>query len=179
MHILPNVALMGGILVTLTACEKDSLDLNAELTMQYQAIEVILDPMEATGQVELAVDFNGREAIEEALASNGMDLSNLRQVRVLAAKIAIVEPAAATFAPLNAFSLQLGHTGNGFQTIAATQQVDAYATELHLSMSGDDLVQYFMSDGVAIKVALDLGMPITETMKFQVDLTFRIVAGTN
>lgn len=176
---ISQLSIIATTLITLTACEKEELDLNAALTMEYQAIEVILDPMDATGTMELELAFDGREQLAELLSGQGMSLSNLKEVRVLAAAVSISEPQEADFTALGAFSVELGRPGEDHLAIASVHDVPEQARNVDLIMSQSDLVQYFTSDEVSTRVMLDVRQPIEEQMVLKVDLRFQVVAGTN
>lgn len=165
------------LLLATTGCDKEdkeALELEAELLMQYNAIEFIVDPGSYEGAMEFTLSFNGQE-LQEMLSDNGYSMDQLREFQFTKAELSILTPEEQTFDPVDMVAMKLGLSGTGEQTIAMLDPVPDGAREVTLVLNEVNVADLLRNNEASLKLAAQMSGEITEPVLMRADLGGRVV----
>ena len=161
----------------LAGCSKEEqgdLKLTAELQMQYNALEFVVPPTPATGEVQITVALDGN-ALAQTLAANGYSMNQLKEFRFTNGTLNIESPDGATYDALERVSLMLSLAGSSPVTVASLDPVPNGAHNLTLDMPGANVADILRDSNVELIVKVALDGAITDTLRQKLDLGGRIM----
>lgn len=173
--LLATLVLVPAVLtVSCTKEDRERLNLEAELNMQYSEIPFTVDSGIPAGPISLTLSFNANE-LDAVLADNGYTLDQLREFKLTGAQVQRADTQVFVYDALDRFYLDLGQDASAFQMIAQLDPVADGLTELNLDVSETDLAGVLRSDSVQLRARLELSEPVTQTTAHLLKLTGKLV----
>lgn len=173
----PNNLLMvlPATLLLFTGCDKskEDLALEAELLMQYEAIELVLEPGVYEGQMEFALNFNGQE-LRDLMGRNGYSMDQLKEFRFTQANLRLETPEEQTFDILNAVELKMTTDGEG-RSIASMDPVPEQVRELSLVMADINVADLLQSEEASVRMVVNMSGELTEEVVTKALLSGKVV----
>ena len=168
--------LLPASMLLFTGCdkEKEQLALEAELLMQYEAIELTLEPGVYEGQLEFALNFNGQE-LQDLMSSNGYRMDQLKEFRFTQANLQLETPEEQTFGILNSVDLKLTIDGSDVRSIAHLDPVPDQVRALSLVMEDVNVADLLRSQQVSLRMVVNMNGELTEQVITKALLTGEVV----
>lgn len=166
-----------GATTMLAACTKDEqqdLKLTAELQMQYNSVEFVIPPSSSTGEVEVALNFDGT-ALAQTLAANGYSMDQLKEFRFTNGTVHIESPDSANYNALQSVSVELSLAGANPVSVATIDPVPLWVNGLTLTMPGTNVEDILRNSDVRLIGKMVLDEIVTDTLRQKLDLGGHIV----
>lgn len=168
-------ALVGTLL--LPSCTKDQqeeLKLEAEVLIQYNAVEFIVAPTEVMGEMQLTITLDG-EALSRTLSNEGYTMDQLKEFNFTSADLRIQGSSAQTYDPLQRVSLDLSLDGGTPVTVASKDPVPDGAQTLSLNVSQTNVADIMRHQHIRVIAKLTTDQAIPDTMYHAMDLGGKVV----
>ncbi len=154
--------------------EQEQLAVEAELLLQYNAIEFTVEPGAYDGQVELNLAFNGQE-LSTLLSNNGYTMDQLQEFTFTKADLRILSPDEQNFDPVDMVEMRLSASGADARTIASLNPVPDGVRELSLELANVNAAGILRSSDVALKMVAEVHGTFAEPVLMRADLGGRVV----
>lgn len=167
--------LLGALL--LTGCTKEDqkeLAVEAELLLQYNSIELTVDPGTYNGQLELTLNFSGQE-LSDLMSSNGYTMDQLQEFNFTKADLHIMTPDQENFDLVDMAEMMLSATGLDTRSIAAINPVPEGVRDLSLTLSDVNVADLLRSPDVSLNMVTEMHGTLADTVRVRVDLGGRVV----
>ncbi len=168
------LALAAALFAGCTKEDKEALALEAELLMQYNAIELTVEPGTYDGTVEFALSFNGQE-LQDLLSRNGYSMEQLQEFQFTKAELRILTPEEQTFDVVDAVAMKLALGGTNDRTIAALDPVPDGVREALLVLNEVNVADILRNDQASLKLTANMSGELTEPVLLRADLGGRVV----
>ncbi len=164
-------------ILALPSCTKEQqedLALEAELLLEYGAIEFTVDSGIPQGAFELALSFDG-EALGRIMADNGYSMDQLKEFRFNKADLRILSPDGQTYDPVQSVLFELSLVDHAPVTIANMDPVPDGATTVSLNVGDVNVAEIARSSSAQLKVKAFLEGPVEVTTLNKLELGGKVV----
>lgn len=162
------------LLAACTKEEKEKLQLEAEVLMQYNSVEFTVDPTGEVGEVQLALSLDGEE-LSRVLSSKGYTMDQLKEFEFTSADLRIEGSEEQTYDVLQRIALELSLDGGAAVTVASKDPVPDGARALALDMATINVADIMRHQNIRMIAKMATDQAIPDTMRHALDLGGRVV----
>jgi len=167
----------GMAVLAFSACTKEQqeeLKLEAELLMQYQAVEFTLEPTEALGEVQLTLSLDG-EALAQMLSDNGYRLDQLKEFTFNSADVHIANGDGRTYDALQSITMEIATDGTAPVIIATKDPIPDGVNAFTFNVPSTNVADILRHNEIHVIAKLNVEQAVTDTTYHLLNLGGKVV----